>query len=39
MDAAAAWWSLPPGATRAEVAAGLRRLVDIYRPHAILMGR
>lgn len=38
MDAASKWWNLPPGATRQDVAAGLRALVDAYRPHGILMG-
>lgn len=38
MNAAASWWDLPPGASREEVAAGLRQLVDVYRPHGVLMG-
>jgi len=38
MAAASKWWSLPPGASREEVGAGLREMVDVYRPHGILMG-
>ena len=38
MTAAAAWWDLPPGASREDVKAGLKQLVEVYRPHGILMG-
>lgn len=37
MQAASEWWDLPPGASRDQVAAGLGRLVDTYRPHATLV--
>jgi TetR/AcrR family transcriptional regulator, ethionamide resistance regulator len=38
MEAAGKWWNLPAGASRDDVAAGLRELVEVYRPHGILMG-
>src|SRR3954469_5015140 len=37
IDAARAWWELPPGADRADVEAAMRGIVAVYRNHATLM--
>jgi AcrR family transcriptional regulator len=37
IGAAAAWWDLPPGASRDEVGSGLRTIVDAYKPHQALI--
>ncbi len=38
VDAAAAWWSLPPDASKDDLAAALRGVIDAYTPHQLLWG-
>src|SRR5436190_15346342 len=37
IDAARAWWELPPGADRGDVEAAMRGIVATYRGHMTLM--
>src|SRR4051794_31147396 len=37
IDAAQAWWELPPDADRADVESAMRGIVAVYRDHATLM--
>lgn len=37
LDASRVWWMLPPEADKEELRVALRHLVEVYRPHALLM--
>src|SRR2546421_3862867 len=37
IDAARAWWELPPDAQRADLEAAMRGIVSVYRGHMTLM--
>jgi AcrR family transcriptional regulator len=38
IDSADDWWNLPPGTTKAEFAAAMRKIFAAWRPHLLLWG-